>query len=240
MPHDFRKRPRDGREFSGPVGQLVRPAEPGGFVAFPFGGHAETESVGRFGLWQCLHWEKEFNTEIAEDTEITEKKRPDRLSKGILFFVQPAVQDGLISVDAAVAEKRPIAAGVLALGGIAFDDEDFFFVVGSFGDHLAEGISNKGIAPEFQSRVTFFLLAFSSDAVHDRCVHAVCDGMPALDGAPRVELRGAELRFFVRMPAAAGGIKNTLSAAERGDPRALRIPLVPANRSEEHTSALQS
>src|SRR6267378_1880085 len=66
---------------------------------------------------------KEFNTEIAE------KKRPDRLSKGILFFVQPAAQDGLIGVDAAVAEKRPVAACVLAFCGIAFDDEDFLFIV---------------------------------------------------------------------------------------------------------------
>src|SRR5260370_33751120 len=53
--------------------------------------------------------------------------------------------------------------------------------------------------------------------------------MPALDGPPRVELRGAELRFFVRMPADAGGIKNYVRAAERGDPRSLRIPLVPAD-----------
>src|ERR1700724_969623 len=58
------------------------------------------------------------------------EKSPDRLSKGILFFVQPAVQDGLIGVDAAIAEKWPVAARFLALCGVAFDDEDFFTVVG--------------------------------------------------------------------------------------------------------------
>src|SRR5713101_2656694 len=47
MTDDLGKRPRNGRKFSGPVRYLVRPAEPGGFVAFPFGGHAEAESVRR-------------------------------------------------------------------------------------------------------------------------------------------------------------------------------------------------
>src|SRR6266576_1277366 len=103
MPHDFCKGPRNGRKFSGPIGQLVRPAEPGRFVPFPFGGYAEAECVWRFSLRRCFHWENEFNTEIAEHTEIAEKKRSHRLSEEILFFVQPAVQDGLIGVDAAVA-----------------------------------------------------------------------------------------------------------------------------------------
>src|SRR4030081_3756117 len=82
------------------------------------------------------------------------------IGRSTLFVAQPAVQDGLIGVDATVAEKRPVAARVLALGGIAFGDEDFSFVVGSFGNNLAEGIGDKGIAPEFQSRIAFFRLAF--------------------------------------------------------------------------------
>src|SRR6266481_5584266 len=53
--------------------------------------------------------------------------------------------------------------------------------------------------------------------------------MRALDGFPGVELRGADLRFFVRMPADAGGIKNNLSAAESGYARTFRIPLIPAD-----------
>ena len=53
--------------------------------------------------------------------------------------------------------------------------------------------------------------------------------MRALDGPPRIELRGAELRLLARMPADTGRIKNHLSTPERGDPRSLRIPLVPAN-----------
>src|SRR5260370_33882615 len=53
--------------------------------------------------------------------------------------------------------------------------------------------------------------------------------MRALDRLPGVELRGAELRLFVRMPADAGGRKNYLRAAKRGNARAFRIPLVPAD-----------
>src|SRR5258705_13713073 len=66
MPNDFRECPWDLREFSRPVGKFVRPAEPGGFVALPFGGHSKAKSLRRAGLRQCLHRGKEFNTEGAE------------------------------------------------------------------------------------------------------------------------------------------------------------------------------
>src|SRR6266581_1269928 len=71
MADDFSKGPGNGRKFSRPVGYFMRPAEPGGFVRFPFGGHAETESVRRFDRRRRFHWTKEFNTEIAEGTEST-------------------------------------------------------------------------------------------------------------------------------------------------------------------------
>src|SRR5205814_6374757 len=64
--YDFCKGPRNGCEFSGPVSYFVWPAEPGGFVRFPFGGHAKAERAGRFYLQRGLHWEKKFNTEITE------------------------------------------------------------------------------------------------------------------------------------------------------------------------------
>ena len=39
--HDFAVEPRDGREFSRPIGFFVRPGHPGGRVRLPFGGHAK-------------------------------------------------------------------------------------------------------------------------------------------------------------------------------------------------------
>src|SRR5207245_10148115 len=41
--NDFPEGPRNNRKFPGPVGYLVRPAEPGGFVRLPFGGHSEAD-----------------------------------------------------------------------------------------------------------------------------------------------------------------------------------------------------
>src|SRR5712692_11582303 len=123
----------------------MRPAEPGGFVGFPFRGHAVAEGVQRFSLSERLHWEKEFNTEVTEDTECTEKT--------VLFVAEPAVEDGMVGVDAAIAQKGPITAGFFALCGVSFDDEDFFFVVRSFGNDLAEGIGDERVAPEFQASI---------------------------------------------------------------------------------------
>ena len=115
------------------------------------------------------------------------------------------------------------------LCGVAFDDQNFFFVVRSFGENAAEGIGDEGVSPEFEAGVAFFRFAFVADAIDDGDVNAVGDGVGALDGAPGVELRRAELRFFVRMPADARGIENDLRALQSGEARALRIPLVPAN-----------
>src|SRR5207245_7646848 len=141
----------------------------------------------------------------------------------------PASENWLVGIDAPVAQERPVAAGFLAPGGVAFDDEDFLFIARSFGDNLTERIGDKGMAPEFQSRVTFLGFAFESHAVHNRRIYTIGDRMAPLNGPPSIELRVAKLRFLVRMPADTGGIKKNLCATERGDPRSFRIPLVPAN-----------
>jgi hypothetical protein len=41
MTDDLRERPGDDLKFPGPIRDFVRPAQPSGFVRFPFGGHAE-------------------------------------------------------------------------------------------------------------------------------------------------------------------------------------------------------
>src|SRR5256885_4594031 len=69
------------------------------------------------------------------------------------LFAQPAIQDWTVGVDAAVAEKGPVAPRVFAFCGVAFDDEDFFFVIRRFGGDLSEGIGDKRISPEFKTGV---------------------------------------------------------------------------------------
>src|SRR5260370_18777540 len=134
MADDFGEGPGNGRKFSRPVGYFVRPAEPGRFVRFPFGGHAETESVRRCCLRRPLHWKKEFNTEVTENSEKTKteetikraQKRKNaenkkRREKNTLFVAEPAVEDRLVGVDAAVAQKRPVVPRVFPLCRVAFD-----------------------------------------------------------------------------------------------------------------------
>ena len=168
-----------------------------------------------------------FNT---EDTESAEEKK-----KETSLFAEPAVGDGLVGVDAAIAEEGPIAAGLFRLRGIAFDDQNFFLIVGSFFQDAAERIGNERVAPEFEAGIAFFRFAFEADAVHNCNINAVGDGVRALNGAPGIKLRGAKFGFFARMPADAGGIEDDLRACKRGEARTLRVPLIPANLNADAT-----
>ena len=60
---------------------------------------------------------------------------------------------GAVGVDPAVAEERPVAAGVFAEGGVAVDDQDFFAIGAGSGDDTAEGVGDEGAAPELDAAV---------------------------------------------------------------------------------------
>src|SRR5579871_1053521 len=132
-------------------------------------------------------------------------------------FAEPAIEDGLIRVDASIAEERPVAASFFAFLWITFDDENLFLIATGLRRDLAERIGDEGVAPEFEARIAIGGVAFVADAIHDGDVRAIGDCMGALNGAPRVELRGTEFGFFFRVPADTGGIKNDLRAAQRGE-----------------------
>ena len=145
------------------------------------------------------------------------------------LFAQPAIQDGAVGVDATIAEEWPVATSIFAFCGIAFDDQDLFLVLGSFGGDLAKGVGDERISPEFEAGVAVGGLALEADAIDDGDVDAIGDGVRALNSFPGVELGGTEFGFFVRMPANAGGVKNDLRAAESGDAGTFGIPLIPAD-----------
>ena len=130
------------------------------------------------------------------------------------LFAQPAIQNGLIRVDASIAEERPVAARIFASRRIAFHDENIFLIVGCLRGDLSKGVGHKRVAPEFESCVACARVAFKSDTIDDRDVDAVGDGVCPLDGAPGIQLRRPEFGFFVGMPADAGGIKDDLRTAE--------------------------
>src|ERR1700730_1521234 len=126
------------------------------------------------------------------------------------LIAEPAIENGAVGVDTAVAEERPIAAGVFASRGIALDDQNFLLVVWSFGNHLSKRVGDERISPEFETGIAVLGLAFVANAIYHCDVNAVGDSVSALDGAPRIKLGGAEFLFFVRMPSDAGGIENDL------------------------------
>src|SRR5260370_19620825 len=90
-------------------------------------------------------------------------------------------------------------------------------------------MGDERIAPEFKTSVAIFRLPFDSKAIDEGSDDAVGNGVAALNRFPGVELRRAESRFFIRMPADAGGIENHVCAAESREARAFGIPLIPAN-----------
>src|SRR5690348_11946436 len=69
-----------------------------------------------------------------------------------------------------------------------------------------------------------------ADTIHGGDIHAVRNGVGALNRAPGIMLRFAELRFLRRMPADRRRIKKHLRPLQRGETRPFRIPLVPANQ----------
>src|SRR6185312_16248992 len=86
-------------------------------------------------------------------------------------------------------------------------------------------------APELEPVAAFGALV--PDAVDDRDVDAVGDRVRALDRLPGRALRHAVLGLLARVPADRRRIEEHGGAAERREPRAFRVPLVPADESPD-------
>jgi len=84
-----------------------------------------------------------------------------------------------VGINAAIAKERPVAAGVFTFGGIAFDHEDFFFIVGRFGNGLAEGIGDEGIAPELEAGIAIGRFALEADTIYNGDINSICDRVRA-------------------------------------------------------------
>jgi hypothetical protein len=105
--------------------------------------------------------------------------------------------------------------------------------VRSLRNDAAERIGEEAASPELQARafgaVAAYVAVFMSDAVDSGDIHAVGNGVGALDGLPGLVLRDAELIFLSRMPADRGGIEKHFGALQRSEAGALRVPLIPAD-----------
>src|SRR2546425_8789438 len=67
------------------------------------------------------------------------------------FSVEQAASDGSVGVDAAVAQEGPIASSLFQVAQVNFADQDFFFVVRCFCQHLTERIAEERSSPELES-----------------------------------------------------------------------------------------
>ena len=148
--------------------------------------------------------------------------------------IEKALRDGRVRIDAAVAQKGPVAARVFNQAEVDLADQNLLCVMRGLGDDAAKRIGQKAAAPELEARpggaIAANVAMLVADAVHAGHVDAVGDGVGALDGLPRVVLRCAKLVFLCRVPADGGGIEQNFGALQGGEPRAFGIPLIPADQ----------
>jgi hypothetical protein len=132
--------------------------------------------------------------------------------------IEKALGDGRVGVDAAVAQKGPVAARFFNQRAIDFAEHDFLGIVAGLGDDAAEGVGEKAAAPEFEARprgaISRNVAVFDTNAIDCGDVDAVSDGVGALDGAPGVELRRAELVLLRGVPPDGCGIEQNFCALQ--------------------------
>src|SRR4029077_17479531 len=118
-------------------------------------------------------------------------------------------------------------------------NQNFFFVMGGFGEDTAERIAKKRTTPKFEARprggVAAYVPSFVPHSIDHSYVYTVGDGMGTLNGAPGIVLDGTEFGFFRRMPADCGGIEENLRALQSSQSGALGIPLIPADQRAHAT-----
>ena len=87
----------------------------------------------------------------------------------------------MISVNATVAQERPVCALDIKPVEVAFGDDDLFSFDSTFGDELARWITYKTLAPEINAARS---MAFMARAVCGGYINTVGDGVAALNGFP--------------------------------------------------------
>src|SRR5438270_1979003 len=107
--------------------------------------------------------------------------------------IQKPMHNAAVTINAAVAQERPVAADIFKMLQIALADQDFFLVVRGFYDDPPEGIAKKRSAPKFQAFALGTIAANVAELVSHAVDHAdknaVGDGVCALDGAPGIVLQ---------------------------------------------------
>src|SRR3954452_9745405 len=101
------------------------------------------------------------------------------LSSPSLLIVEETALDATVGIDAAVAQKRPVAPHVFDAPAVDFADENLFLIGRGFLDDDAERVGDKRRAPEFDARPARGALV--ADAIDRRDRDAVGNRVGALD-----------------------------------------------------------
>src|ERR1035437_2512287 len=120
---------------------------------------------------------------------------------------------------------------------VHFAEQNFFLVVGSFGEHAAEGVAEKRPSPEFEAfarrGIAANVTSFKANAIHHADINAVRDRVRPLDGAPGIMLRLAEFSFLRGMPSDGRWVKQNACSLQSREARGFGIPLIPADERAE-------
>src|ERR1035437_1476491 len=115
--------------------------------------------------------------------------------------------------------------------------QDLFAIMRTLREHAPEGVAEKRPSPEFEAfarrGIAANVTSFKANAIHHADINAVRDRMRPLDGAPGIVLSRAELSLLRWMPSDRCGIKQNARSLQSREPRAFRIPLVPADERAE-------
>src|SRR5262245_37562623 len=131
-----------------------------------------------------------------------------------------------VVIDPAIAQEGPVRPGHIHLAEIDRDDKILGVVQAGPAQDLAACSGYKALSPEFNPIA--IVRPFQTNAVGDRDVAAVGDGMRALDDFPGAMLVGAVLGLFLWMPADRRWIEQDIRPLHCCEARPFRVPLVPA------------
>src|SRR6185437_11182340 len=113
--------------------------------------------------------------------------------------------------DPAVAKERPVAPGVLDEGRVARRHQDIWRRA-RFRDDAAKGVAHERMTEELETVGAW--LALVAHPVGGGDIHAVGDGVSALNRPPCLDLRASELTLLRRMPADRRRVEQHLGAEE--------------------------
>src|ERR1019366_2372239 len=111
------------------------------------------------------------------------------------------------------------------------------FVMRRLSQYATKWIAEKRSAPEFKALarcgISLNVAGFKANAIDDAHINAIGNRVSALNRSPGVMLRDSKFGLLRRMPSDGRRIKQNARTLQSRQPRAFRIPLVPAHQRSD-------